>query len=343
MNQKTLESVFKQINDSYNSLLELFNRENVEVEIKRIRDELIIATCGIYFNSNIKFDDITYNTETYSAEIIEKINECISSYPKSSSKQKGVPFSKYVCSSIKKMVSELNKHQSFEDRAGGQHISKDALALMNNVKDQDRVFEGFGVIDENRRNKKIAISIGISEEKVLEMKRLLRLKTIADKQNSESEESFSIIDIAGKHIDYSSADKELQKERLEIIFDCIQEEWEIKSNLELSDILTADILRLFKGKAPKRKSYEIEKPIVYSSSFCFDLEKFVDSYSFINKEIASRFFSDSDYELPSQVELAAKFGKTKSGINKQVSRFYEKVAQSEKLQNLKKVVNFYKA
>ena len=54
MRQKTLDSVFEQINDSYNNLLGLTGLENVEVEEKRVRDELIIAVCGIYFNLHFK-------------------------------------------------------------------------------------------------------------------------------------------------------------------------------------------------------------------------------------------------------------------------------------------------
>ena len=333
MEQKSLDALFQQINDSYNSLRKLTGFENVDVEIERIREELTIAVYSIYSNPHIKYEEISYDTETYSVEIIEKINECISSYEKSSSKQKGVQFSKYVCSSIKRMLAELKSRTSFEERSGGQYISKEALALMNNVKDQERVLEGFGVSDENKRNKKIAIALGINEDKVLEMKRLLKLKAVTDEQSSDEEDSFSLIDLTGKNVDYSSTDKKLQKEKLEVIFNCVQEEWEQKTDSELSEIITADILQKFKGKAPERKSNETENIVVYSSSLGFDLEQFVSSYSFVNKLISTRFFSEPDYELPSQVELAAKFDKTKSGICKQLSRFYEKVAQNEKLKD----------
>lgn len=334
MRQKPLDSVFEQINDSYNNLVELSERKNVEVEVKRIRDELIIAICSIYFNTNIKFEDIAYDTETYSYEIIVKINECLEKYENSSSKQSGIPFSKYVCSSIKKMLSDLKMKKSFAERSGGQHISKESLTLMNNVKDQDRVFESFGVTDEGKRNRKIAVSLGITEEKVIEMKRLLKLRAVADEQNSDEDDSFSLIDIAGEDVDYSSSDKELQKERIEVIFDCIQEEWQQKSDSELSEILTADILQQFKGKSLEKKPNETESIVVFSSALGFDLEEVVSSYSFFNKVLAVRFFSEPDFELPSQVELAAKFDKTKSGISKQLSRFYEKVAHNKKLNNL---------
>lgn len=42
MAQKSLEPVFQEINDYYVRLLELSSYDNVEVEIKRIREELII-------------------------------------------------------------------------------------------------------------------------------------------------------------------------------------------------------------------------------------------------------------------------------------------------------------
>ena len=336
MRQKTLDSVFEQINDSYNNLLGLTGLENVEVEEKRVRNELIIAVCGIYFNLHFKYEEITYDAETYSAEIVNKINECISRYRNSSSRQKGITFSKYVCSSIKKMLADLKMKKSFAERSGGQYISKDALTLMNNVKNQDRVFECFGERDENKRNKKIAISLGITEEKVLEMKRLRKLRAVADDDNS-----FSLTDVVGKDVDYSSSEKKLQKEKIEMILDCIQEEWEQKSDLELSEILTVDILYKFKGKSSEFKPNGSRTHVVYSSALSFDLEEFLSSYSFISKGISSRFFSDPEYELPSQVELAAKFEKTKSGISKQLSRFYEKVAKNEKLKDFeKKVVNF---
>lgn len=331
MGQKTLDSVFEQINNSYNSLLKLTGRENIEVEVKRIRDELIIAICGIYFNPCIKYEEIEYNTETYSAEIIEKINECVSKYEKSSSKQNGVLFSKYVCKAIKNMLAELKKQDSFKETSGGHNVSTSALTLMNKVKKQDRVFEGYGVRDENRRNEKIAISLGIDKEKVLEMKRLLKLQAVADEQNSDDEKYFSLIDVTGMNVDYSSTDKKKQEEKLEMIFDCIEEEWKHKADSELSEILTVDILRLFKGKTLEKKSHETKTAVVYSSALGFDLERTLMSYSFINKQISVRFFSESAYKLPSQVELAAKFDKTKSGISKQLSRFYEKVAQNEKL------------
>ncbi|MCF0242932.1 MAG: hypothetical protein HUK25_09850, partial [Treponema sp.] len=185
MKQKNLDSVFQKINDSYQSLIELNGKTNVEVEIKRVRDELVISICKIYFNPQIKYDDISYKTETYSFEIIEKINECLSKYENSSSKQKGVLFSRYVCNSIHKMLASLKEEDAFKKKSGGQEISRDALSLMNKVKDQDRVFEGFGILDESKRNKKIALTLGISEQKVLEMKRLLTLNAIPDEQTSE--------------------------------------------------------------------------------------------------------------------------------------------------------------
>ncbi len=336
MRQKSVEAVFRQINESYDSLMELAGRENVEVERKRLRDELVIAVCGIYFKLHIGCEEIDAERETYSAEIVEKTLDCIAKFDTSSSRQKGVAFSQYVCTSVRNMLAELKRQDSFGKKSGGQHISRDALSLMNKVKDQDRVFEGFGVRDEVRRNKKIAFSLGISEEKVLEMKRLLSLSAVPDEKDSDDGGTFSLIDEAGIRIDYSSAGRKEQKEKLEQIFACIQEEWEEKSDSELSEILTADILAMFKGKDMGKMPDEKENCVSLAAGLAFDLEKFVSGYSFIDKLMSAKFFSEAGYELPSQVELAAKFSKTKSGICKQLSRFYEKVSRNEKIREFRK-------
>ena len=48
-------------------------------------------------------------------------------------------------------------------------------------------------------------------------------------------------------------------------------------------------------------------------------------YDFICKEMAKQFFEDTTYKIPSQQDIGKKYGLTKAGASKKLSRFIEKL------------------
>lgn len=328
-----LSEIFSTINTSYNSYFNLLGKTNVEDPLMRERETIIIHLFKIYLKEASNYPDL----------LIRKIDECLKAFSESLANSNGGDFSKYVCSAIKNLSSNIEQEEFFSETTKGIHISKHGLKLMKKVLEMDEFYETYGTKSEEKRNKKIALALDISVEKVIEMKRLSQMVCVSDEQESEGE-SFSLIDVYGKGPDYSDQNNQSRLEKLTTILDTIESEWVKKGDRELSEVLTVDIVKNFRGKdsdcSKMQKSdeeIENEKHVVHlASGIGINIEELLLKYSFIEKSIVTNFFSDPDYELPSQEELSAKFGYAdKTGISQKKLRFYKKLRDDESLLEIK--------
>lgn len=346
------EKLFEEINSLYAEYVPLIGQTNVENIIQTIREKIQIAVCEVYVKipktaeeAENEAEDVNY--DSYSDEICSISGKCFVSFKNSDSYGK-MPFSQYVCSSIKKRLNYLKEKKSIEQKNGGMKISDDATKKAQKVKRLDEHYKKFGFKDEKVRNIKIADALETNLEKVMELKALLERETVSQIQTNAEGETFDVIDkyqeengADGFHNGYFMGPPKVFEwnEQVEGLFSAIKfklEEKFQKSSEEYKSLTKALTVDLLRKHFPQRKAdkagedgqfVEVRKTVDDDSEFIFNLEKQFRKAGFFDLKIIDCLFSDENYKLPEMQSLAKEEGLEKSALTKRLARFYETVIE----------------
>lgn len=323
---------FQQINILYNEYYSLLSQANMENKLQILKDKIIIEVCRIfYLPDDEKSLYITEKrnhinkkaNEEYSYEIVTKIIECLKTFSRKefdsdiATMHKEKNFSNYVYTSVKKRLGYLKAHKKVKDN-NQMEIPREKIDLIRKIQKQEQNLLGLIKNHEKRANKiKQLLNISDSDFEILYP--MAQSTYISLDTPIGNEQEITLIDLQPARFP-SNQDLIENKEALKWILDKIQEHWERSDSL-LSELLTIDILSTMFGNS-KTETAISNAHDVYENYSIFQ------NYSFIKQDILYRFFHDLNYALPTQTETGSKYNVGKSGISKKLSRFYEKLKQT---------------
>ena len=361
--------IFDSINSLYQEYTSTFCDEKNAIARAGLREKLIIQVSRIFYLDEIenqkdeKFVNISQKRNSdYSFEIIQKIDECLKTFPKSEASAAGGKISKYLYNSIDRMLATLKENDTYKEQNGNVRISDNDLRKAKKIKKLDAYYEKLGFKNQNIRNIKIADSMGITSSQLEFYQKILSGnvqsldEAVCDKDGEETNK-----------LDYLASGKMpepdtvlLQKSAWEAYLSLVQEVWVEKDcDPLLSTLVTISLLDSSfpqrwevhasddssdaSGVKQARKSNSIEDVV-------FDPRPIFEKFSFFDKSILTPFFSDENYILPQFQKIMEAEGKAKSTASKKVSRFYDSVVEKvkkRKIENclfpektLQRLVNF---
>ena len=295
-----MEQIFKKINELFDEYLKTLKLENTETAKVSIEQKIIIAV----WKSNKNYGE-------YSVEVVETVKEALKYYfPNSEAFKEGISFSQYLFGSLKKTINTSKEKTNLADKNGGEHISDDKYRRVKKVKnffEEVRKIHGTKHPDQEDLKdsfiiEKAILALGMEEEEIWECLKMSKAATMGTESPNEDDDGMTLIEeqidnIVDKNpIESMFASLEAMEQTLSLI----DSEWEKNPSPILSELLTVFVLEN-------------------------GLKKDCSDYSFLNKEILNDYFKNPDHKLPEQQEIAEKYGLTKAGASKILSRFWEKI------------------
>lgn len=346
MTQKTeTEKLFDDINSLYDEYASLLGQMNVESKIQTVREKILVSLYKVYVKipKTAKEDENTIedvNDNSYADEIVKISAGCLESFGKSPAN--GATFSQYACYSIKRRLNFLKHKDSTEQKNGGMKISEDAFKKAKKVKEFDELYKKLGSKDEKKRNRKIAEVLETTEEKVVELKALLKRETVSQFQTDENGETVDIIDKFTASSFVNPETLEAFREKYDSLFNAIKFVFKEKISEDKAAVFKkAFTVDLCRKHFPQRLAdkydgndgqFNEERKIIdcYEDDEISGInkEKLFREAPFFDSAILDRLFSDEKYKLPEMQVLAAEVGYSdKSGLTQKLKRFYEKIAE----------------
>lgn len=299
----TNNEFYAKINDLWGEYDELSVASNTDSSRMKVRGDLLV-TLYRFYNSGFRAPCFP------SVELLETVDSCLHSFVSSRAKENGTPFSRYVCASVAKTLKKESEKLAFEQRYKGTLSDCDRLKIKK-VKKLEQLYSAVG--GENEREAIIAQAMNISAAQVRQLKELDKTSVLSDAQQSDEGEEYSLFDtLSDSHLQNPSEQRLLDKEESEAVLYKIQSEWEKKADALLRMLLTVWVL---KDKGCASLLCEL-----HSGG-----ENPCQKYSFLSGDMLVAFFRDASYPLPTDSELAIRFGVTKSAASKKLNRFFEKL------------------
>ena len=300
---------FSEIDELFLKFKEASKQENTEKYLDKLKNDIISALWN-----NLKTKKRIAEALIENADVMVKVTSyCIKKYSEFDDYQ---GFSAYTTKSIKNKLANCSIESSFQDSTGGMHISDNYKKTQYTLK---RLYKSFialrknSVSEEELNNNFVEYASKYLEiDKYIVMDFLNPHRTIeVEKSNSENR-TYDVTDIFGGSTEYSPQELyELNETNQEILFK-INELW--NKQKEDSKQLMSELLTLFVIEALNKQFINIE----YAA---------FESFPFINRKMLKIYYFNHDEEIPSQQEIGEKYGLTKSGVSKKISRFFEKIIE----------------
>lgn len=321
----------------YSEYQELLDKENEEIQRQTLKEKIIIQVCQIFYldeqcNSILDEDEghkVKKENKKYSDEIFLVTLECFKSFERrfhcdkasgGPASKTGEDFARYVLASVDRKLKYLKAHEGINE-ANQMKIPREKLDLMRKIKKEDAHLSTL-IKNKERRAEQIKKLLGLddSEFELLYSRAMNKTQSLDSCCSGESDE-ISPIDFVkdeSSDIEETIVGGMEAREALISILSQMQRLWEKKGDKLLSDILTVYILQTMFDKTSSTVASTSNISAVYAN---IDI---LQKFSFLNREMVNRFFDDTTYSLPSQVEIGAMYGGlTKSAVSKKLSRFLE--------------------
>lgn len=233
----------------------------------------------------------------YGLEITETANKCISSFKEGSGS-----FLNYFNTSMAKEYRRASAKRQIEEMRGGIHIAEDDE---RNIRKIVKYINSQGIDEPTKEHiKLIAEAYELEEDYVKELIRANKeAVTISPNAYNDDGESISIFDMipSSESADSELYDKESCEEILSKIEECFLECQERQKPI-ISDSVTRLICEII-------AQYEIN----------------ISMYSFINEQMVVEYIKAG--KIPTQREIAAKFGKNEASISRTMKGFFDKLKE----------------
>lgn len=298
---------FSEIDELFLKYKEASKQENTEKYLDKLKNDIIVALWN-----NLKTKKRIAEALIENADVMVKSTAyCIKKY---SEFEDYHGFSAYTTKSIKNKLITSSIDSDFQNSTGGMHVSDNYKETQSKLK---RLYKTFITLRKNNssdyelNNSFVEYAskyLGI--EKYIVTDFLYPKKATGTEINGSEDCQYDITDIFGGTNDYSPVNLYEQNEKNNEILSKINKEW--KKQKDDSKALMSELLTLIVIEALNRKIICIE----YTS---------LEPYEFINRKMLKIFYFNHDEEIPSQQEIGEKYGLTKSGVSKKISRFFEKI------------------
>ena len=298
---------FSEIDDLFLKYKDASKQENTEKYLDKLKNDIITALWNNLKTKKKIAEALIENEDV----MVKTVAYCIKKY---SEYEDYNGFAAYTTKSIKNKLTTNSIDSDFQDSTGGMHISENYKETQSKLK---RLYKSFIALRKNNSSENelnnsfieyASKYLGIDKYIVVDF---LYPKTATgiEKNNSEGS-SYDITDIFGGSTDYSPAQIYEQNENNNEILSKINNEW--NKQKDDSKPLMSELLTLIVIEALNKKIINVE----YTS---------FEPYAFINRKMLKVYYFNHDEEIPTQQVIGEKYGLSKSGVSKKISRFFEKI------------------
>ena len=298
-----LDNDFAKAAKLFETYKEALSQDNNDSLIEQTKDKIVIQ----FWRIIQKTKSISDEMKEQSYLIIKKVVYCLNTY----SNKVPEDFCKLTYSSIIKVLKGNADTESFEAKSG-MHISEQEDRKRKAITKAYKQFITFRNEDKNEFIEYAVTYLGFDHKDLEEY--LFPKQSVSLFMQSKNEDEYCVAD---KYIDSSkssdTADIQNSVEQLQEQFKTIDALW-LKQKEDarpiLSELLTRELLSDFKKNTV--------------SDYMVDILK---QHQFVCKQMVESFFTDLDYQLPTQQEIGQKCGITKSAASVKLKRFIEKLKE----------------
>lgn len=303
MDMNHLDNDFAKAAKLFETYKEALSQDNNDSLIEQTKDKIVIQFWRIIQKTKSISDEMKEQSDL----IIKKVVYCLNTY----SNKVPEDFCKLTYSSIIKVLKGNADTESFEAKSG-MHISEQEDRKRKAITKAYKQFITFRNEDKNEFIEYAVTYLGFDHKDLEEY--LFPKQSVSLFMQSKNEDEYCVAD---KYIDSSkssdTADIQNSVEQLQEQFKTIDALW-LKQKEDarpiLSELLTRELLSDFKKNTV--------------SDYMVDILK---QHQFVCKQMVESFFTDLDYQLPTQQEIGQKYGITKSAASVKLKRFIEKLKE----------------
>ncbi len=297
-----LDNDFDKINSLYLDYLKALKQSNNEVLVLQIKEKIVVA----FWKTLQKASSITSEMIEHTDILVQKIYYCMDVCAKYDNP---LCFSKYTYTSIKKALGAKADTEQFEIKSG-MHITDPENRKRKKIENAYKQFKSFNSNDLNTFIEYATNHLGFEKTEVEEY--LFPKQSVSLFAQSKDDDEFCIAD---KYVDTTKVIDNTEilnsAEQMQTQFKVIDDLWlkqKEDARMVLSELLTRELLADFKKNSVSNSVIDILK-----------------HPQFVCKQMVESFFSDLNYELPTQQEIGQKYGITKSAASVKLTRFIEKL------------------
>ena len=298
---------FSEIDNLFLKYKDASKQDNTEKYLEKLKNDIVTALWN-----NLRTKKKIAEALMENADVMVKTTAyCIKKYSEYDDYN---GFSAYTTKAIKNKLTTSSIDSDFQDSTGGMHVSDNYKENQSKLK---RLYKSFVALRKNNTSEnELNNSFVEYASKYLEIDKSIVVDFLYPKKasgmeiNNSEDSSYDITDVFGSSNTYSPAQIYEQSETNNEILSKINDEW--NKQKEDSKQLMSELLTLFVIEALSKKFICLE----YIS---------LEPYSFINRKMLKIYYFKHDEEIPSQQAIGEKYGLTKSGVSKKVSRFFEKI------------------
>ena len=299
-----LDNDFDKINSLYLDYLKALNSSNNEALVLQIKEKIVVA----FWKTLQKASSITSEMIEHTDILVQKIYYCMD---ECTAYENPFCFSKYTYTSIKRALGAKVDTEQFEIKSG-MHIPDPENRKRKKIENAYKQFKSFNSNDLNAFIEYATKHLGFEKTEVEEY--MFPKQSVSLFAQSQNDDEYCIAD---KYIDSSkikdNAEMLTSAEQMQRQFKAIDDLWlkqKDDARLVLSELLTSELLADFKKNSVSESVIDILK-----------------RPQFVCKNMVESFFTDLDYQLPTQQEIGQKYGITKSAASVKLKRFIEKLKE----------------
>jgi len=317
-----LDNDFQKIDNLYLDYLKASANPDDTNLIIQIKEKIIVA----FWSTMQKASSITPEMIEHTDILVKTINNCLDTC---STNNDFHGFCKYTYSSIVRALKSKADTAAFEEKVkmhvtSGEDEKRKLInrnfknyKTFNNGSAEDFINYALKYLDLEVKGKKLTRN---------DFEEYLFPKTTCALYVKGSEEDDSEVCITDQYMDTDQSELEIKLENKENFvskFIELNKHWSLQKESAkplLSELITRDYL----DNLSKHESN-------ISDTDREEFEKVLCSFDFICEEIVHSFFMDINYKIPTQQDIALKYGLTKAGASKKLSRFYESIREKSPL------------
>lgn len=291
-----LDSDYSKIDALYISYIQALNQSNNQDFILQTRQKIIVTFWKILKKAKSVTPEMSEHTEL----MIDKIDYCLEHFHEETNSG----FGKYTYTSVLRALKMRAEETQFAEVNGGMSISD------NTNRKRRKILKLYRLFQENKKGtEKEFISYALS---------------CIDCSEEEIITAIHPYEVTGIVVNNEDGDEVFLTDLLPMpSFEGEQEK--LYQSTEIINEKLIQIDRLWMKQKESAKPFLSElltREILYSNQHEVVLRKLA-NFEFICKEMLREYLSNRDYKLVTQQEIADKYGITKSGASKKLSRFIE--------------------
>ena len=305
MDMNHLDNDFAKAAKLFETYKEALSQDNNDSLIEQTKDKIVIQ----FWRIIQKTKSISEEMKDHSDIIVQKVIDCLSTYSEKTPEE----FCKLTYSSIIKRLKGNADTESFESKSG-MHITDPENRKRKRIEKAYKQFSTFQSTDKESFIEYAISYLGFERNDLEEYLFPKQAVSLFAQSKTDASDEYCVADNyidSTKVVDNADAlaNMEQLQEQLKAI-DTLWQKQKDDAHPILSELLTRELLADFKKNTVSDSVMDILK-----------------QPQFMCKNMVESFFTDFDYQLPTQQEIGQKYGITKSAASVKLTRFIDKLKE----------------